>query len=105
MGTRTELHEILIGLFEEGQEAHVYFQPPSNLDMKYPCIIYNRDDIRVNHANNAPYKQVKRYQLTVVYNSGSEIALSDKVSQLPMCSFDRAFTADQLYHDVYDLYF
>jgi hypothetical protein len=101
MGTRMELHALLLNLIENG---NVYFQEPSSLQMQYPCIIYKRDDINTVFANNGPYKNKKRYQVTVVdKNPDSEIP--DKVSQLPLCSFDRFFTADNLNHDVFNLYF
>ena len=36
---RLQLHEILVGIL--GNE-NVYFQPPANLVMQYPCIRYER---------------------------------------------------------------
>lgn len=101
MAQRQQLHDILVDLLGS---SNVYFQPPASLTMKYPCIIYKRDDSRVAHANNAPYNRRKRYQVTVIdRNPDSDIP--DKVADLPLCVFDRFYAADNLNHDVYQLFF
>ncbi len=83
---------------------NVYFQPPANLQLVYPCIIYQRDDADTKFAGNRPYQYAVQYQVTVVdRNPDSLIPL--KVANLPMCVFNRFFVADNLNHDVYSLYF
>jgi hypothetical protein len=42
MASRLQLQALL-----EGVTEHVYFQPPTNLEMQYPCIMYVRDASRV----------------------------------------------------------
>lgn len=84
--------------------SNVYFQPPSNVSMKYPCIVYRRDYAKAEFADNEPYKHRKRYQVTVI-DPNPDSDIPDKVAKLPMCSFDRFFTADNLNHDIYNLFF
>lgn len=101
METRVELQEMLEDLLGS---HNVYFQPPESVRMKYPAIVYSRYDIDTRHADNKPYAQSLAYQLIVIgKNPDSDIVL--KVSGLPMCSFDRHFTADNLNHDVFTLYY
>jgi hypothetical protein len=51
MGHRLQLQTLL----EETAE-HVYFQPPPNIQMQYPCIIYGRDGSDVKFApKHLPY--------------------------------------------------
>lgn len=101
MGQRLQLQEILEEL--KGDE-HVYFQPPDNVQMVYPCIVYSRDDANKKFAGNITYRYTKRYQVTVIdRNPDSE--LPDKVAALPLCTFNRFFVADNLNHDVFSLYF
>lgn len=101
MGRRLDLQAVLVELL--GSD-NVYFQPPANVTMKYPCIVYRRDNIHTNYADNESYLVTKRYQVTVIdQNPDSE--LPDKVSKLPACSFDRFFTADNLNHDIFSLFF
>lgn len=96
---RQELQNLLVGI-----TPNVYFQPPENLKLQYPCIIYQRDYAQTDFANNGPYKNTKRYQVTVIdQNPDSEIP--GKVGLLPMCTYQRFFVADNLNHDVFNLFF
>ena len=102
MGRRLELQSLLESLLPAGKRA--YFQPPTNVQMQYPCIVYSRDNRDTDYADNVPYKHKKRYSVTVIdWDPDSDIP--DKVAELPMSSFSRHFTADNLNHDVYTLYF
>lgn len=101
MGTRVELQRLLEEVLGS---RNVYFQPPSNLRMNYPAIVYRRNRIENRSANNATYTQSNSYQITVIdANPDSEIVT--KVSQLPMCRHDRNFASDNLNHDVFIIYF
>lgn len=99
MGNRLALHNIL--LFILGN-TNVYFQPPPNFQMSYPCIVYNRSDISTEHADNKPYKHEKEYTITVI-DEDPDSDIPDKISELPRCGFNRAFTSDQLNHSVFTL--
>jgi hypothetical protein len=72
--------------------------------MQYPCIIYTRDDVETLFADNAPYRTTKKFQITVI-DLDPDSLIPGKIAGLPMCSFDRHFTADNLNHDVFNLYF
>lgn len=83
---------------------NVYFQPPANVIMNYPCIVYSRDSAETEFANNSPYRYTKRYQVTVI-DRNPDSGIPDKVAQLPRCTFSRFFTADNLNHDVFTIFF
>jgi len=101
MGTRTELETLLETLLGS---RNVYFQPPPTLQMKYPCIVYNLDDMDSKFADNLPYAIQKRYSLTVI-DQNPDSLIPDKVIKLAKCIFDRHFIADNLNHDVFIIYF
>lgn len=99
MAPRLELQSLL-----EEVTNRVYFQPPANVQMQYPCIVYSRDGTSTDHADNGLYRHAKRYQVTVIdRNPDTEIA--DKVEALRYSSFQRAFAADDLNHYVFNLFF
>lgn len=100
MDRRLVLHEILVDI--QG-DRHVYFQPKSNVTMKYPCIIYQLDDNDIKYADNRPWSHTKRYQVTVVDRDPDSVT-PDKVALLPTVSFSRAYTEDNLNHTVYNVY-
>ena len=99
MAQRLELQTLL-----EGVTDHVYFQPPANVQMQYPCIIYSRDGTSTDHANNELYRHAKRYQVTVV-DRDPDTELADKVEALRYASFERSFAAEDLNHYVFSLFF
>ena len=101
MGTRVELQSLLEEVLGS---RNVYFQPPANVRMKYPAIVYKRSRIANTHANDDVYKQSLSYELTVIdANPDSDIVM--RISQLPMCRHDRHFAADNLNHDVFTIHY
>jgi hypothetical protein len=101
MGQRLELQTILSDILGFN---NVYFQPPPTIKMLYPCIVYERDFAETEFASNYPYKVTKRYQVTVI-DRDPDSEIPNKIAALPMCVFDRFYTADNLNHDVYKLFF
>jgi hypothetical protein len=85
---------LLLQAYLELISPHVYFQPPPNIKLEYPCIVYSRDGSLARHAENVVYLHTKRYLVTVIdQNPDSDIP--DKVESLPLC----------LNHYVFNLYF
>jgi hypothetical protein len=101
MAQRLELQALLVDILGTND---VYFQPPPTVQMKYPCIVYHRDYELVNHADDLVYKRRKRYLITII-DQNPDSGIPDKVSELPLCVYDRFYTADNLNHDVYKLFF
>lgn len=101
MGTRLELHALLVTTLGT---SNVYFQPPPNFLLNYPCIVYHRSNIRSKSANDAPYKLDKEYTVTVITND-PDSDIPDKVAKLSRCVFDRAFKTAGLNHDIYTILF
>ena len=101
MNSRLELHEVLCSVL---RSRNVYFQPPANIKMKYPAIVYKRDDIVNSQANNEVYKQAKKYQLIVIdQNPDSEIV--QKISKLSRIRYDRHYVSDGLNHDTFTIFY
>lgn len=84
--------------------SNVYFQPPNNVHMQYPSIVYQRDQYDVKHADDKVYRRQTRYQVTVI-DRNPDSPIPDRIADLPLCSFDRFFIADNLNHSVYNLFF
>jgi hypothetical protein len=108
MAPRLQLQTLLENLnggdTDPDKKLRVYFQPPPNVKMTYPCIIYKRDTADTKFADNEPYTHTKRYQVIVV-DSNPDSDIPDKVAMLPLCIFSRFYTADNLNHDVFNLFF
>lgn len=81
----------------------VYFQPPPNVKMKYPAIIYSLNDISVKSANDSSYLKHPSYEVVLIdANPDSEYV--DEILKLPYCSFDRSYKSDNLNHFVFIIY-
>lgn len=99
---RLEFHEHLIVIMGS---KDVWFQPGSNITLKYPCILYEIQDNDVTHASNKIYKHMRCYKVTVIDRNPSS-KLPDKVLfGFPYCEYVNTYIADQLYHNVYNVYF
>lgn len=83
--------------------ANVYFQPPSNKTLQYPCIVYELEAAQVRYADNGPYSIMDRYQVTFIRNDPDSPVLRELLG-LPFSSFSRHFASEQLNHDVFVIY-
>ena len=99
--TRTELHTKLVELLGS---ANVYYQPPESLKLEYPAIVYSKEKIDINHADNSNYIKNRRYTLTVI-DKKPDNPVIDKLLELPYCAYDRPYKSNNLNHDVLTLYF
>ena len=102
MGTRTDLHNELVSILGS---SNVYFQPPETVKMKYPAIVYSLDNIQTRFANNNTYKQKRRYSIIYITKDPDSNFIDDFLTKLSSVSFDRVYTADNLYHYVYTIYY
>jgi len=83
---------------------NVYFQPPPNIDLSYPCIVYARDGSMPEYAGNGLYLHTKRYLVTVI-DRDPDSNLPDQVEELRMCRFDRFYANENLNHHVFNIFF
>lgn len=101
MRGRLNLQTLLEELLGTG---NVYFQPPESFKLNYPCIIYRRNSGKTQFANNKPYTHRLEYTLTVI-DKDPDSEIPGKVAMLPMCTFERHYIADNLNHDIYNIYY
>ena len=85
---------------EEVTGITVYFQPPPNVVISYPCVIYEMVRINTDFADNKPYQLTQVYQLTHIdEDPDSDVPM--KLANLPMCVFERKYETNELYHKVF----
>lgn len=101
MNNRIELNEKLKEILGSG---YIYFQPPESVKMVYPCIVYSLDNIDTKYAGDKPYVNTKRYIITII-DKDPDSKIPGKMLFLPMCRFNRNYTANNLNHWVFNLYF
>ena len=95
---QTEFEELL-------GSRNVYFQPPPSIRMHYDAIRYELAGKDLMHADNRVYKFSNRYD-GVVITKDPDTLIPDKIlSHFEMVSFGRPYTADNLYHYPFTLYY
>ena len=102
MAERLTLHEDLCGILGS---RNVYFQPPESVKMKYDAIRYAMGGKDLKRANNKVYNSVNRYE-GVVITRDPDTTIPDKlIAHFEMCSLGRPYTADNLNHYPFTIYY
>lgn len=98
---RVELQKILEDILGSKE---VYFEPPANYKRTYPCIQYSRQSALSTYADNSVWLREQRYMITLISTDPDNPCL-DKMNELVKCLYDRHYVAENLHHDVYNLYY
>lgn len=107
MASRIQLHNEFTNILgtRYSKVSRVYFQAPEKNKMEYPCIKYSLSGIDTKRANDTIYLGTNKYEITVIdHNPDSKIPTTI-LARFPMCSFDRQYVAEGLYHTVLTLYY
>ena len=84
---------------------NVYFQPPASVKMNYDAIRYSLGGKDLKYANNKIYKSMNKYE-GVIITRDPDTQIPDRLlSTFEMCSFGRPYTADNLNHYPFTLYY
>lgn len=102
MNNRLILHDILKRLVET---PNVYFQPPASHIMSYPCVNYSIKEGDGKYADNKVYRYTNRYDVIFIYKTPQVDLIEKVLEEFQMCSLNRAYVANNLYHYVFSLYF
>lgn len=101
MADRLELQVLLEELLDS---RNVYYMPPETVKMKYDAIRYAKQTIRKDYANNGAYSMRDCYELTVIAKLPDHPVIK-RLLELPYCTYNRHYVADNLHHDVLTIYY
>ena len=100
--SRLKLHEELCDLLGS---RNAYFQPPESIKLTHPCIVYSRSNIRIRKADNRIYNGMDEYEITHITPDPDDPFHDSIMNHFEMISYDRGFTSDNMYHNVYRIYY
>lgn len=100
MASRESLHEKLLTI-----SPNVYYQTPSSIKMQYPCIRYSLQRQKTRHADNIRYKNHDCYLVTYISRHVYDEIINIMPTKFTYCRFDRPYTADNLHHYVFEIYY
>lgn len=81
----------------------IYFQPPSDIKMAYPAIVYELDRVVKKRADNRSYLQNRRYQVKLITKNPDD-PVFDALASLVHSEFERHYTLESLNHFVFNIY-
>lgn len=84
---------------------NVYFQPPSSVVLKYPCIIYSRKKIVQRAADNLNYIVRVGYQITCISRDPDNPIPMTLMNSLQMIYWENEYVTENLYHTILTLYY
>lgn len=100
MGSRLELHDELLQFI-----PNVYFQPPSDIQMSYPCIVYDKLPHMRHFANDVIYLSQQEYKITLIeHNPDSDVAKRME-KHFQYCGINQHYKIDGLNHTHLSLFY
>ena len=84
---------------------NVYFQPPASVRLDYDCIIYKMSHIDMKLADNKKYAKFHAYTVTLITKEPDNPLIDSILDVFDHIKFDRNYVSDNLYHNVYTIYF
>lgn len=100
MASRLDLHAELVNFL-----PNVYFQPPSTIQMTYPCIVYNKTDKMRHFANDVIYLSQQEYQIMLIEKNPDSPVADNIEKHFKHCAINQYYTVDNLYHTTLNLYY
>lgn len=98
---RLELHEKLCDILGS---RNVYHDPPSNIHLQYPCIIYKRSPADSRRADNIRYVNWYPYDVQII-SKDPEFELFDTfLSYFDYGKESAPFVSDNLHHSNFTIY-
>lgn len=100
---RAELHKKLCTMLGSRQ---VYYQPPEDVKMRYPAITYDLYRVNQRFAGDTNYRLMPAYSVTIIDRSTDLDWIDTMFATFEKyCSLERTYTADNLVHYSFILYY
>jgi len=99
MNKRLKVHEFLTQTINC---SHVYYQPPENIKMVYPAIVYTLIDISNYCSGGGIYLQLETYKITLITKEVDSDLFNTMIAQLSL-KFQTPFVSDNLHHYVFNM--
>lgn len=98
---RLKLHQELLDL----TGLPVYYQPPEGLKMEYPCIVYEYENDKKMRANNRNYIYHDIYNIKYIHRDPDTQLARAIEDHFLYVNRGARYKADNLYHDMFTLYY
>lgn len=100
MESRHQLHDQLKEIC-----PNVYFQPPENYKLTYPCIIYTKSGLNEVYGDNIVYLRQQIYGIMVIDKNPDTKLHLDILNRFDNSRLENENVFDNLYHKSIRLYY
>ena len=84
----------------------VYFQPPANVEMDYPCFVLHRTDAYQPSASDSNYLFRPGYKVTYINRDEPDPDTVEIVKKtFPHCRYTGHAVVDNLHHDYFTIFY
>lgn len=91
---------------ESTRTGKVYFQPPSNVHLEYPCWVIDRNVAFQPKADNKTYLFQEGYKCTYMNRDEPDPDVLRIIpNRYPYCTYQTHYVADNIHHDVFLIYY
>lgn len=84
---------------------NVYFEPPENIKLNYPCFIYFSGSPFTSSANNKLYLFTNSYNVTYIDINPCTDIIKIMLSNFDYITTGSSFVNDGLHHYTFDIFF
>lgn len=106
MPTPTERRIELQNKLEEVLGSNkVYYRPPENKKLVYPCIVYNLRNGDTRYADNNSYTFTRCYDVQLIHKTADTEVIEALISSFPYIRLENSFNFDNLIHENFVLYY
>lgn len=92
-------------LSENYSDWRVYFQPPTNVKMEYPCVRYTKEAPKGLRADDSLYLKFRKYSVTAIHRNPDCNIGEELMEYFEHCSYENRYVTDNLYHEVLTIYY
>lgn len=97
--SRIDFHKLLLTL-----TPNVYFQEPTNINIKYPAIIYKLSKVDTTNANDRVYTSMRKYEVTLI-DDDPDSNLIDRLLSFKYATFDRQIIYQGITNTILNIYY
>lgn len=90
-----------------GPDGYVYYNPSTSIRLQYDCFIFSRNNTSTSRADNKAYRKTPRWTITYVCRDGrdTDILIDKMLETFKWCTHETCYKANNLEHNVFNLYF
>lgn len=95
--------KLISELQEKFPGVPVYFQPPENLTLRFPCLVLSLTGDKRQFADDKLYARFKHFTITVV-DKDPLSKIPDEVAKLKYCRMSTRFVSANMNHTRFEIF-